>query len=375
VLTSIEINENALLHNADLFRKLCGAGKFGAVIKSNGYGHGMVEVASILRDRADWFCVNSIAEALTLREKGFLQPILVMGAADRDDYGLLAAPAASGIVPVLSTIDEIERLHHASPQTAFHLKVDTGMSRLGMRGEQYERVISHLSGRPELPWHGVMTHFANVEDVTDQSFALEQLRRFHVATEHAKAAATHPLMLHTAASAAALILPESRMDLCRIGIALYGLWPSRQTRISALNHHGSVPELRPVLRFRSTVVHLNRVDAGSFVGYGCTYKTVTDTVVAVVPVGYFEGYERSLSNRSHLLIRGKRARVIGRVCMNMIMADVTHIGDIAVGDEVVLIGRQGDEEVPADELADLTHTINYEVVTRIQQSLPRIVVR
>jgi alanine racemase len=298
-----------------------------------------------------------------------------MGMNHPHSYEWLREPGAKGVTLLLSTVESVEELSRTGAGTPFHIKIDTGMSRLGLRDRELDRLLGYLSDRADLPWSGLMTHFANVEDVSDQSFAQEQLARFQEAAAKAKrAAGRRDLTLHTAASAAALILPESRFDLCRIGISLYGLWPSRQTRLSALNQYGTIPELRPALTWKSRIVHLNSVPSDSSVGYGLTYRTTTDTRVAVIPTGYFEGYERALSNRSHVLIGGRRARLIGRVCMNMIMADVSHIEGVSVGDEVVLIGTQGGETVTADDLAELTHTINYEVVTRIQRDIPRIIV-
>ena len=371
----IEINKNAYLHNVSLFRKLNPSGIFMAIVKSNAYGHGLLESIEILKGSADWYGVNSIAEASKIREIDAETPILVMGVEDPSEYSFLSSEKGNGVRIVLSEQESIEELKKRSPGTPFHLKVDTGMSRLGLHGRELVNIFQFLQKNNELRWEGLMSHFANVEDVTDQSYARIQLENFLTAMNLSKAAAgKRKIINHIAASAASLILPESRLDMIRVGISLYGFWPSRETRISAKSQFADLPELKPVMTWKSRLVHLNRVSADSCIGYGCTEKVVRDTVVGVVPVGYFEGYDRSLSNRGHILVNGYRARILGRVCMNMIMADVTHIPDVRKGDEAVLFGVQGDEEITADEIAGLAGTINYEIVSRIQGDIPRNIV-
>ncbi len=369
--TRVEISRSALFQNVEVFRRLAPSSKFMAIIKSNAYGHGLIECGKILQESVDWFGVNSLDEALRLRHCGIETPILVMGATD---FASLKGEIPGGLTFVLSSISSIKELESRYPGTPFHLKVDTGMSRLGYHGEDLEEVLDYLENLPDLKWSGLMTHFANVEDVTNQEYALSQLRMFHKWKSLAlKAAGNRILTFHTAASAAAMLMPESQMDMIRIGISLYGLWPSTATRVSLLGLNREIPELQPVMRWVTKIVHLTHVDAGISVGYGCTYKTQVPTKIAVLPVGYFEGYTRALSNRSHVIIGGSRARLIGRVCMNMIMVDVTHIPEAAVGDDAVLIGSDGHEEVTADELADLVSTINYEIVTGVQQDLERVI--
>ncbi len=376
-VTRVEVNRNALLHNVEVFRNLCPQSLFLAVVKSNAYGHGLPQVVSQLRGHVDWFGVNSLEEARQVREWDSQTPVLAMGAGNLlQEEELRSLSSLSGITLVLSTVSAIQLLQRVAPGTPFHLKVDTGMSRLGCHNGDLEEILLFLRRNPDLPWRGVMTHFANVEDVTDQDYALEQLKLFQAAREASlEAAEGRPLLFHAAASAAAMILPESRMDMIRVGISLYGLWPSHSTRISLLGLNGSIPTLHPVLRWVTRVVHLNWISTGSCVGYGCTHKVPRETLLAVLPVGYFEGYERALSNRSQVIIRGHRAPLLGRVCMNMIMVDVSHIHPpVQEGEEAVLLGREGEEEVSADELASITSTINYEVVSRIQKDLERVVV-
>ena len=405
----IEISRQALQSNVQLFRELAPDSLFMAVVKSNAYGHDLELVVEALSGRVDWFGVNSLHEVRRARRVDVSTPILVMGLDARElkaglalfqkgfDGADASAPSRAesldltGVTFVVSSLEMLRFIHEQRPDVAFHLKVDTGLSRLGASGADLEECLEFLAAHPELAWTGLMTHFANVEDVTDQSYALEQLARFTAVRERAReAAGSRKLPAHAAASAPALILPESRLDLIRVGISLYGLWPSSQTRLSVLSQLGRLPELRPVLRWSTRIAHVHAVSAGTSVGYGCTYQVPADTSVATLPVGYYEGYERGLSNRAHVLIRGRRARVLGRVSMNMIVVDVGHIPGVVAGEEAVLLGRgalpeetpsqteskapRKTEEISADDLAELTGTINYEVVTRIHADLPRTLV-
>jgi len=376
--TWTEISAKALRANLAGFQRATGTPVM-AVVKSNAYGHGILETTKVLSGFADWFGVNSLREARAVRSVDSDTPLLVMGVDDPAEYADLRELKNPPDV-VLSTVEGIEHLASSDSRVGFHLKVDTGMSRLGLHGSEFEKVIQFLCDHPELPWKGLMTHFANVEDVTDQEFAGMQLARFAAARNLAlKASGKRKLIFHTAASGAALILPEARMDLVRVGISLYGLWPSRETRISArtMMAHGDLDpgfDLVPALSWKTTIVHLNRVSAGTPIGYGCTQRPVLDSIVAVLPVGYHEGYDRRLSNKAHVLILGKRAPLLGRVCMNMIMVDVTHIPEARIGTRAVLIGQDGSETVTADDLAGWTDTINYQVTTSIYPDLPRLVV-
>ncbi len=384
----VEVSVAALRRNAGVFRGLAGGARLMGVVKSNAYGHGLELTVRALQGRVDWFGVNSIAEFAALRAIDARTPALVMGQngleIDEAEELRRRFPEAPPTL-VLSSLDCLERLAGRAPELPFHVKVDTGLSRLGAAGKEWQACLAFLSERPALRWSGLMTHFANVEDVSDQSYALLQLQRFKEARTQAELHSRGRVLLHhAAASAAALILPESRLDMLRVGISLYGLWPSAQTRLSAHALYGAghtsgsaglPPELRPALRWLTRIAHVHDVAAGAAVGYGCTERVERDTRVAVLPVGYYEGYDRGLSNRgAYVLIHDRRARVLGRVSMNMIIVDVSLIPDAAPGDEVVLIGRQGAEEASADFLAGLTGSINYEVVTRIHGLIPRVAV-
>ncbi|MBE7440634.1 MAG: alanine racemase [Spirochaetales bacterium] len=370
---SVLLSRSALAANIETFRRLCRPARIIAVVKSNAYGHGSEPVVRLLNDLlepGDSLAVHSVEEARELVP--YLRwPLLIMGGTSARHDSLLAVWNATGrtVHTVASTAQDVGRLTEA--EIPFHIKVDTGMGRLGAHGEGLEEIFALLQKSPRY-FQGIMTHFANVEDVLNQDYALLQLQRFEAAARRARTIRSD-ILVHAAASAPALILPASRFDAVRTGIGMYGLWPSQETRLS-LHSMGVQADLQPVLSWQTQIIHLNRVARGEFIGYGCTYRTLTDSLIAVLPVGYNEGYARALSNRSHVLIRGRRAPVRGRVCMNMIMVDVTHIEDVRSGDIAVLIGSSVEEKVTAEELAELAGTINYEVVTRIHHTQSRRIV-
>jgi len=217
---------------------------------------------------------------------------------------------------------------------------------------------------------GVATHFANIEDTTNHAFAKRQLEVFQAALEALRAAGYEVPVPHAACSAAAILFPESHFSLVRVGIASYGIWPSKETRVSA-GHLGLDFELRPVLSWKTKVAQIKTVPAGAYVGYGCSWRAPADSRLAVLPMGYADGYDRKLSNVGHVLIGGRRAPIRGRVCMNVTIADVTHLLDVSLEDEVVLLGTQGEEHITAETMAEWVGTIPYEVLARISPALPR----
>jgi len=381
VLTWIEIDSNALKFNIKNFRKIIKKNtQFYAVVKSNAYGHGIKEIVKIIDNDVDGFAINHISEINEIYELTN-KPILVMGGFDVSDLKTLLDKDLKRIFLVVSNKEHLKMIKSILPEIYFFLKVDTGMSRLGFRPDSkhfIQLLTNSLLKEKNFHLLGLMTHFANVEDVTEQSYAYEQLRLFELAKNilyQYLPEKKNQFIFHTAASAPTMLIPESHQNLVRIGISLYGLWPSLPTKLSSYNLYGNHFQLKPVLSWKTKIVHINDVPANTKVGYGCSYQTSTKTKIAVLPVGYNEGYDRSLSNRSYVIVKGKRAMLIGRVCMNMIMVDVSHISDVKVGDEVILIGKSNftKEEVSADDLAEIAHTINYEIVTRIHPNIPRII--
>jgi alanine racemase len=376
VLNWVEVDGAAVQWNIEQFRRRLGRTALAAVVKSNAYGHGMLAIAELTRRAGiSWLCVNSLEEAAELRAAGHRCRILVMGYVplDRldDVVGLDLRPVVYNRETILR-LDELAR--DRSHPVPVHLKVETGTQRQGVPEEALPDLLALLRRLPNVVLEGVTTHFANIEDTTDHRYAQTQIERFARAADRARDGGAASLLRHAACSAAALLFPQTHLDLARIGISLYGLWPSRETHVSCRERGESVPELRPALSWKTRVAQLKDVPEGSFVGYGCTYRTTRPSRLAVLPVGYHEGYDRGCSGVAHVLLHGRRAPVRGRICMNMCMVDVTDIPDIRIEDEVVLLGSQGDERVSAEQLAAWCGTIAYEIVSRIHPGLPRVVV-
>lgn len=344
---------------------------FCAVVKSNAYGHGVREMVSLLPS-ADWLAVNSLDEGLELRGIGEGRPILLLGHVVLDRLEEAAAADLRLTVYNFETLEALGKILPDGPGVRVHVKVETGTNRQGILPGQLDRFVREVLSIPGLELEGVSTHFANIEDTLNHSYAELQLDRFLGSLEIIRTAGASPSVIHTACTAAAILFPETHFSMLRSGIGVYGLWPSRETWLSAGQSDRQVPDLRPVLSWKTRVVQIKDVPAGSYIGYGCTFRTSRDTRLGVLPVGYSDGYDRALGNIAHVLIRGSRAPVLGRVCMNLMMVDLTDVPAVALEDEVVLIGRDGEEAVTAEMMAEWAGTINYEIVTRISPLLPRV---
>lgn len=390
----VEISRAAFAHNFRFFRNRVGDEvELSSVVKANAYGHGWREIATLARENgADSFCVHSLDEALDLRGAGFEEDVLIMGHVPlqrleevvEHDLRMMLVNGES-----LELLAEItERLEK---RVRVHLKVETGTHRQGITEDELEHFLAYLREHPRIVLDGVYTHYANIEDTTRHDYAESQLERFRRHSDRILAAgfqvARHKheeggepsfFRRHTACSAAVALFPRTHYEMVRLGISQYGLWSSKETYLSYILEHGApdpeAPVLRPVMTWKTRLGQVKPVPAGAYIGYGCSYQTTRDSRIAILPVGYSDGYDRRLSNQAYVLVRGRRAPVRGRVCMNLTMVDVTDIPDAALEDEVVLLGRQGEQEITAGQLGDWIGTINYEVVTRIQPKLPRIVV-
>jgi alanine racemase len=371
--TRVEISSKAIKANITNFRKLLNQNTlFAAVIKSNAYGHGLLQMARLsISGGADLLAVNSIDEAITIRKDFSNTIILIMGEIiDLESKKHLLADENFWVV--ISRLDEARFLSKLSPRPKIHIKADTGMSRLGYSGDRFKQELIEFKNN-NIPLEGILTHFASTEDFTEHSYSMKQLDIFKSYIQFAEDLGYKNLIKHASSSASTMLFEEARLDLVRIGISLYGLWASMQTRLS-LSLMGKDFALTPALCWKTNIVHIQERSAGTLVGYGSMYKTNYDTRIAVLPVGYYEGFNRRLSNQGYVLINGERANILGRICMNMTMVDITHISDVKIGDDVILIGKSETEEVTADMLANLTGTINYDIVTGIQESIPRIIV-
>jgi alanine racemase len=364
--TQALIDLSAIEHNLGMVRTAVGPGvKILAVVKADAYGHGMIEVARVVQaSGAEWLGVGSVWEGKRLRDASIGGPILVLGPTAPRESPLLIRCNLSQVVssPELAEALSAET-RRKKTEAGVHLKIDSGMGRLGVRPEESLDFCQFLSRLPGLRLEGLMTHFATA-DFQDKSYTRYQLGRFQEIADRLEAKGFQFPLRHAANSAAIIDLPESHLDLVRPGIMLYGCHPS-----PAVSH--AFP-LRPALTFRTEVGDLKSLRPGESVSYGRSFIASRPTQIAVLPVGYADGYDRGLSNRAHVILRGQQAPVIGTICMDMTAVDVTDILDVKKGDEVVLFGRQGDVEVFAEDIASLLGTIPYEVLCSIGGRVERV---
>lgn len=377
--TWIEIDAKALRHNAGQFLRMIPAeARLMAVIKSNAYGHGLSLVAGKLADIPKiWFGVDSIVEALRLRKDGIKNQILVLG---HTLPGRMGDAARRDIVVSVSNFESLSVLAGLKKRPRFHLKLDTGMCRQGFLPGDMPRLIAFLR-QSRLKPRGIFTHFASAKDPDDTAFTRRQLKTF-LAMAGELEVVGYACMRHAAATGGALLFPESHLDMVRVGMGLYGYWPSSESKTTFLvqekrkmkNGKSRMIEWKPVLTWKSIVAEVKKIPKGSRVGYDGTERVRRDTTIAVVPIGYWHGYDRGLSKICEMLLSGRRAKVLGRISMDMTVVDVTDIPKVRVGDEVVLIGTQGKEAIFADELAAKINTTAYEFLTRINPLILRKVI-
>ncbi len=337
-----------------------------AVVKADGYGHGAAAVARAALDAgAAWLGVATVAEGAQLRDAGVAAPILVLGPVAPGDADTAVARDLAVTVFARDDLPEaLDRRAAAHGRAArVHLKVDTGMGRVGVHPRDAPDLADRLRSLPNLDLEGVFTHFATADE-EDLSFARRQLARFREVLAALAARGVRPALRHAANTAATLALPDSHLDLVRNGIGIYGLWPSPVLRGAA--------DLRPALRWEVRVAQVKEVASGTPLSYGATHVTRGRRRIATLPVGYGDGYPRALSNRGEVVVAGRRAPIVGRVCMDMTLVDVTGAPRVRAGDEAVLIGSQGAAEVSADAIAAWTGTINYEVTCAIGRRVPRV---
>lgn len=346
--------------------------RFCAVVKSNAYGHGVREIAPLLPS-ADWLAVNCLDEGLELRALGEARPILLLGHVLLDRLREAVEADLRLTVYNRETLDRLGRVLRPGETCRIHVKVETGTGRQGIMPDEVTGYLSGARAIPGIEIEGLSTHFANIEDTLNHDYAEMQLSAFNNVLDGLRADGCMPGVVHTACTAATILFPETHFSMLRTGIGIYGLWPSRETFLSAQSAGMAVPDLRPVLSWKTRIVQIKELPQGSYIGYGCTYRTSRSTILGVLPVGYADGYDRKCGNSAHVLVRGNRAPVLGRVCMNLIMIDLTDIPDASLEDEVVLLGSDGGETISAETMAEWVGTINYEVVTRISPFLPRVV--
>lgn len=370
-----EIDLGAIAHNVRELRRVTRPeALLMAVVKGDGYGHGAVAVArTALANGAAMLAVARLEEGVALRQAGFEAPILVFGRPFADQAGDLIR---HHLIQSVVDLEDAELLSGEArargAAVAVHLKVDSGMGRLGLVPDPRSAGASPsavaraaaLAKLPGVRLEGVFTHFA-AADSTDKTSARRQFEVFTAFLEALKRAGIEAGLRHAANSAAVIDLPHTHLDAVRPGIALYGLYPSPEVDTTRV-------DLRPALSLKARVLQVKPLPAGAPVSYGMTWKAPRDTVIATVPAGYADGISRRLSNRGRMLVRGRSAPIAGRVCMDLTMLDVGAIAGVAPGDEVVIIGRQGDQMIGADEMAGLLDTINYEVVFTNSLRVPKV---
>ncbi len=373
----IEIDKQALIHNIHQFGKLAGnPGKVMGIVKANAYGHGILEISKIvLNEGIEWLGVHSLEEGTCLRKTGLEGPILILGYVALKDLEEAVIQDLRLTVYNPETVDRLAEIcHRLQRKVNLHLKVETGTYRQGIREEDVVSFFNKAKKYPGVTIEGISSHFSNIEDTTDHSYARFQHENYKSLLQVLEKNHFKVPMRHMSCSAAAILFPETYFDMVRVGIGMYGLWPSKETYLSCLMEKRKPLLLKSVLSWKTRVAQIKQVPQGAYIGYGCTYKTTRDTLLAVLPIGYSDGYNRSLSNSAYVLIKGQRAPLRGRVAMNFVVVDVTDIRGVILEEEAVLIGKDGDESISADDLASLVGSINYEIVSRINSKIPRVMV-
>ena len=365
--TRVVVDMDALSSNMDAIREKAGVPVM-AVVKADAYGHGAVQVARLLQDQCAFFCVSSILEAMELRQAGLTKPILLLGYTPAEAF-----PTAirEGIRPTIYRMEDALALSRAAQTVElparFHFAVDTGMSRIGFQVTEADAdICAQIARLPGLVAEGLFSHFATA-DCADLTRAKAQAERFAEFDEMLRRRGVEIPIRHLNNSAG-LMNFATPYEMVRSGIITYGMYPSGEV------DPGLLP-LRPALRWLSRVSHVKVLPAGREISYGGTYVTKADTVVATIPVGYADGYRRNLSGKFYVLIRGKKAPILGRICMDQMMVDVTAVPGVQVGDQVTLVGTDGEEAITMEEISARADSFNYEFVCGISRRVPRLYVQ
>ena len=364
--TWVEVDTRALRRNYHALCAVIGEQRVAPVLKANAYGHGDELICHALVS-VPMLCVQDVLEAERIIAFGYRGRVLVMGCQ------LPAVLQKKLPVNLELTSGDFAFLHawcNAKYQPKLHVKFDTGMGRQGFNPDEASRVAKEVAPH-SANLVGVSGHFADAGDTFAPKYAQYQLERY-TAVCHVLRDANLQFQQHHAASSAALLIPSSRYDFCRVGISLYGYWTTPTAKAMYANQNENPLVLKPVLSWRATVIAVRQLPAGSYIGYGCKYCTTRETRIAVLPVGYYEGYPRQASGSyAYVLMRGRRCQILGVVCMNLIVIDVSHLNDVQVGDTATLIGADGNERLDAEQLAVWSDTISYDIITRIHSSVPR----
>jgi alanine racemase len=372
-LSYVELSKKNLIYNIKQFKDLARKGtKLSVAIKGNAYGHGQNEIAKILESYVDYFQVDSFEELRLLR-KVIKKETLVLGYVQRSD--LLEAVKIGCILSVFS----IKQIRYISAMADIlekiqevHLPVDAYLGREGFLLSELPKVFKEIKKCKFVKLTGIYAHFANIEDTSNFSHAQKQIKEYQKASELAEEFNFRNLQTHISATSGLLAYETGQgiNSIIRLGIGVYGMWPSEN-----LKHlYKNKMKLKPVLTWKTKIAQIKILPKGRTIGYGLTYKTKRETKIAIIPQGYADGFDRGFSNNGFVLIDGARCKILGRVSMNMCVVDVSHLKNIKIEDEVVLLGKQGSVEITAEEMAKRINTINYEITTRISLLLPRIIV-
>ncbi|AFH59683.1 alanine racemase [Paenibacillus caseinilyticus] len=368
--TRVEISLDALRHNIGEFRRVLPEHvRMMAVVKADAYGHGAVEVCrEVLQCGVEYIAVAFLDEGLELRKAGITAPILVLGYTPPEGLETAWNHDITLNLYTDELLDAWERLGPRERPLRIHIKVDTGMNRIGVTGEeQAVTLIERALGIPALQVEGLFTHYA-CADEEDKSYTLQQYARFQQVVEHFRSRGIEFPYVHAGNSAAAIDTPELTYNMVRLGISMYGLYPSDEVMKERV-------DLQPVLSIKTGVVMLKKVLAGEGISYGAVYRPQEEETIATLPIGYADGFSRMLTGKAYALIRGRRVPIVGRICMDQCMMNVTPLADISSEEEVVILGRQGSETISAEEHAQWLGTVNYEVVCMISHRVPRMYIR
>lgn len=361
-----EINLDAIVKNVDNLMALTkeNTGAL-AVVKADGYGHGDVAVAKAVAQKVTGYAVATLDEAVNLRENGVKKPILVLGYVDPYEFDILVSHEITATVFDVETAQLLADAARVQKKQAHcHIKVDTGMRRIGLEPDENGiAIVKQITALKELSADGIFTHFA-ASDETDKTSAEHQFKLFTDFTGRLEKEGIHFTYRHCANSAAVIDMPQVDLDMVRLGIAMYGMYPSDEVKKEKV-------ELFPALDLKSHITMVKEIPAGEKVSYGGTFTTTRTTKLATVSVGYGDGYPRALSSKGYVLVRGQKAPIVGRVCMDQMMVDVTDIENVTRADIVTLIGKDGDAEITVEEIATLAGTFNYEFVCDLGKRIPR----
>ena len=367
--TWAEINLDNLAANFHSAKEFVGKDvKYMAVVKADAYGHGAVQCAKRLeREGVDWFGIALPEEGVELRHAGITKLILCLGGFWNEQESLVLN---YHLTPVIFQVEKARILNTAAERrgtvVSIHVKVDTGMGRIGVRYDQVREFVDALTSFDHLRVEGVMTHFAAADDLSQNDFTSLQIARFHEAVATFRERGFHPAYLDMANSPGAVAHPDARSNMVRLGGVLYGLGGD------VLPKESEKPVLKPVMSLRTCIADLKKIPSGETVGYSRTFTTARESLIATIPIGYQDGYKRLLSNRSRAIVNGSYAPVVGRISMDWTTLDVTDVPGVAIGDEVVLIGEQKGLLVLAEDLSRATDTISYEITCGINRRVPRV---